>query len=43
VNNAGREERCAPPFELTWTDYQKMIDLNLKAIYNTVGNRCSDE
>jgi len=42
VNNAGREERCAPPFELTWTDYQKMIDLNLKAIYNTVGNAHPD-
>jgi len=35
VNNAGREERCAAPFELSWDDYQKMIDLNLKAIYNT--------
>lgn len=37
VNNAGREERCAAPFELRWEDYQQMLDLNLKAIYNTVG------
>jgi 3-oxoacyl-[acyl-carrier protein] reductase len=36
VNNAGREERLAAPFELAWEDYQRMIDLNLKAIYNTV-------
>jgi 3-oxoacyl-[acyl-carrier protein] reductase len=36
VNNAGREERLAAPFELAWDDYQRMIDLNLKAIYNTV-------
>jgi 3-oxoacyl-[acyl-carrier protein] reductase len=35
VNNAGREERLAPPHELSWDDYQRMIDLNLKAIYNT--------
>lgn len=35
VNNAGREERCAPPLELEWDDYQMMIDLNCKAIYNT--------
>lgn len=35
VNNAGREERVAPPSELSWDDYQRMIDLNLKAIYNT--------
>lgn len=42
VNNAGREERCAPPFELRWDDYQKMIDLNLKAIYNTAGGAYPD-
>jgi len=35
INNAGREERIAPPAELTWDDYQRMIDLNLKAVYNT--------
>lgn len=35
VNNAGREERLAPPMELDWDDYQRMIDLNLKAIINT--------
>lgn len=35
VNNAGREERVAPPTELAWDDYQRMIDLNLKAIHNT--------
>lgn len=42
VNNAGREERLAAPFELAWDDYQKMIDLNLKAIYNTVGAALPD-
>ena len=42
VNNAGREERTAPPFELAWDDYQKMIDLNLKAIYNTLRNAHPD-
>lgn len=42
VNNAGREERLAAPFELAWEDYQKMIDLNLKAIYNTVGAALPD-
>ncbi len=36
VNNAGREERLGPPFDLSWDDYQKMLDLNLKAVYNTV-------
>ena len=35
VNNAGREERLAPPPELQWSDYQRMIDLNLKAIHLT--------
>jgi 3-oxoacyl-[acyl-carrier protein] reductase len=35
VNNAGREERVAPPAELEWEDYQRMIDLNLKSIYLT--------
>ena len=35
VNNAGREERCAPPLELEWDDYQLMLDLNCRAIYNT--------
>jgi len=35
INNAGREERIAPPAELSWADYQRMIDLNLKAVYNT--------
>jgi 3-oxoacyl-[acyl-carrier protein] reductase len=35
VNNAGREEQLGKPFELAWSDYQRMIDLNLKAIYNT--------
>lgn len=35
VNNAGREERLAPPLELDWEDYQRMIDLNVKAIYHT--------
>lgn len=35
VNNAGREERLAGPLELEWSDYQQMIDLNLKAVYNT--------
>lgn len=37
VNNAGREERLAPPLELQWSDYQRMLDLNLKSIYHTVG------
>lgn len=36
VNNAGREERLAPPQALTWDDYQRMIDLNLRAIHNTL-------
>lgn len=36
VNNAGREERVAHPEELAWEDYQRMLDLNLKAIRNTV-------
>jgi NAD(P)-dependent dehydrogenase (short-subunit alcohol dehydrogenase family) len=36
VNNAGREERTAAPTELDWADYQRMIDLNLKAIHNSV-------
>ena len=35
VNNAGREERCAPPLDLDWDDYQLMLDLNCRAIYNT--------
>jgi 3-oxoacyl-[acyl-carrier protein] reductase len=35
VNNAGREERLAPPLDLEWADYQQMLDLNLKAIYLT--------
>jgi len=35
VNNAGREERCAPPLDLDWDDYQMMLDLNCRAIYNT--------
>jgi 3-oxoacyl-[acyl-carrier protein] reductase len=35
VNNAGREERLGHPFELSWDEYQRMLDLNGKAIYNT--------
>ncbi len=35
VNNAGREERLAPPLELEWADYQQMIDLNCRAVYET--------
>ncbi len=35
VNNAGREEAVAPPFALTATDYQRMIDLNLHAVVHT--------
>lgn len=35
VNNAGREEALGAPFELAWSDYQRMLDLNLRAIYNT--------
>jgi len=42
VNNAGREERCAAPFELKWEDYQKMLDLNVQAIYHTVRNAHPD-
>ena len=32
VNNAGREQRVAPPFDLTHDDYQEMIDLNLHGV-----------
>ncbi|MCA1599310.1 MAG: SDR family NAD(P)-dependent oxidoreductase, partial [Chloroflexi bacterium] len=32
VNNAGRELRAAPPFDLTHDDYQGMIDLNLHGV-----------
>ena len=32
VNNAGREQRIAPPFDLTHDDYQDMIDLNLHGV-----------
>ncbi len=32
VNNAGREQRVAPPFDLTYTDYQEMIDYNLHGV-----------
>lgn len=35
VNNAGREERLAHPAELKWEDYQRMLDLNLRAIHHT--------
>ena len=35
VNNAGREQRVAPPFDLTHDDYQAMIDLNLHGVVNT--------
>ena len=35
VNNAGRELRAAPPFDLTHDDYQGMIDLNLHGVVNT--------
>jgi 3-oxoacyl-[acyl-carrier protein] reductase len=42
VNNAGREERLGQPFELGWDDYQTMIDMNLKAVYNTVRNAHDD-
>lgn len=35
VNNAGREERLAGPLDLEWADYQRMLDLNLKAIHLT--------
>lgn len=35
VNNAGREERCAAPLDLDWDDYQMMLELNAKAVYNT--------
>ncbi len=35
VNNAGREQRVAPPFDLTHDDYQGMIDLNLHGVVNT--------
>lgn len=35
VNNVGHEERCAPPLELEWDDYQLMIDLNGRGVYNT--------
>jgi len=34
VNNAGREQRVAPPFALTRDDYQGMIDLNLHGVVN---------
>lgn len=36
VNNAGREERLAPALELDWDDYQRMVDLNCRAVYHTV-------
>lgn len=42
VNNAGREERLAAPLELRWSDYQRMLDLNLKPIYHTVGAAAED-
>ena len=32
VNNAGREQRVARPFDLTHDDYQEMIDLNLHGV-----------
>jgi len=35
VNNAGREEAVAPPFELTRDDDQQMLDLNLHAVVHT--------
>jgi len=35
VNNAGREERQSGPLDLAWSDYQQMVDLNLRAVYNT--------
>jgi len=35
VNNAGREQRVAPPFDLTRDDYQGMIDYNLPGVVNT--------
>jgi 3-oxoacyl-[acyl-carrier protein] reductase len=35
VNNAGREEAVAAPFELTRDDYQQMLDLNLHAVVHT--------
>ena len=35
VNNAGREEALGHPFELEWADYQRMLDLNIRAIYLT--------
>jgi len=35
VNNAGREQRVAPPFDLTRDDYQGMIDYNLHGVVNT--------
>jgi 3-oxoacyl-[acyl-carrier protein] reductase len=33
VNNVGREERLGPAFDLTWEDYQEMLDLNVRAAY----------
>lgn len=42
VNNAGREERVAHPEQLAWEDYQRMLDLNLKAIRNTVHHAYAD-
>ncbi len=35
VNNAGREEVVASPFELSRDDYQEMLDLNLHAMVGT--------
>ncbi len=35
VNNVGREEAMAAPFDLTHGDYQRMLDLNLHAVVNT--------
>jgi len=35
VNNAGREQRVAPPFDLMRDDYQGMIDYNLHGVVNT--------
>jgi 3-oxoacyl-[acyl-carrier protein] reductase len=35
VNNAGREEAVAWPFELSRDDYQEMLDLNLHAVVGT--------
>lgn len=35
VNNAGREEAVAAPFDLTKADYQRMLDLNLHAVVHT--------